>query len=159
MSIRPGVTYLPAASIVRSALPRFAPIPATFPSRRRRSAARLVAADGSSRVPFWISSEDISETASNARLGNQVQHRHPHRQPVGHLRQDSALRAVSDVGLDFDAAVHGAGVHDENVFLAALKAVPGQTEEPGEFADGGELAGLDPLELDAEHVDDVDLAD
>ena len=72
----------------------------------------------------------ISDSAAHSfALITRYRHRHPHRQAVCHLRQDPALRAVGDVALDFDAAVHRAGVHDEDVLLAALEAVPGQAEQ------------------------------
>ena len=38
----------------------------------------------------------------------QVQHRHPHRDAVGHLLQDHRIRAVRHLGVDLDAAVHRA---------------------------------------------------
>ena len=92
-------------------------------------------------------------------LRHQIQHRHPHRQAVGDLLQNAALRPVSDVGLDFNSAVHGSGVHDENVRLTALKAITGQSKKTGKLAHARKLAGLDPLKLHAKHIDDIDLAD
>ena len=46
---------------------------------------------------------------------------------------------------------------DEEVWAWPLpQALPGEAEEAGVFADGGEGGGGEAFELDAEHVDDVD---
>src|SRR3954451_8285219 len=108
---------------------------------------------------FAVAFIPTSRSASATRLRDQEQHRHPNRQAVGHLLEDPALGAVGDVAADFDSSVHWAGVHDEDAGLAALEAVPGQAEEAGELSHAGELAALDALELDAEHVNHIDLAD
>src|SRR5258708_993866 len=92
-------------------------------------------------------------------MSNEVQYSHPNREPVGNLLQDAALWAVGDAGADFDAAIHGAGVHDEYVSLTAIEAILVQAEQAGELAHRRELAAFDALELDAEHVDNVDFAD
>src|SRR5688572_23057795 len=59
MSMRPGVTYMPLASMTRSAGPRLCPTAATLPSRRSTSARRSNAPEGSRTVPFWMRSVGI----------------------------------------------------------------------------------------------------
>src|SRR6185369_9312394 len=43
----------------------------------------------------------------------QIQHRHPYRDAVGHLFENDGVRAVGDVRRDLDAAVHRTGMHDD----------------------------------------------
>ena len=57
--------------------------------------------------------------------GEQIQHRHPHRDAVGDLLEDHRIRAVGDVGIDLDAAVHRPGVHDDHVGLGARRTRSG----------------------------------
>src|SRR5678815_166669 len=47
----------------------------------------------------------------------QIQHRHPHRDTVGHLVEDDGIRTVSDFGGNLYPAVHRTRVHDHYVGL------------------------------------------
>src|SRR5438093_5112250 len=47
--------------------------------------------------------------------GEEVQHRHPHRDAVGDLLENHGVRAVRDIGRDLDAAVHRSRMHDDDV--------------------------------------------
>ena len=69
--------------------------------------------------------------------------------------KDDGLRAVGDGGVDLDAAVDRAGMHDEGVPLDVAERFRVDSEEPGVFAEAGEIAALLAFELDAEQVDDV----
>lgn len=62
---------------------------------------------------------------------------------------------VGDVRGDFDAAVDGPGGHDEDVVFGTGHPLAVHGVKQGVFADGGERAGVLPLELDAEEVEDV----
>src|SRR5688572_2883551 len=104
------------------------------------------------RVTFALSR--LRGSLSSA-LRHQIQHRHAHGEAIGYLCEYPALQTIRDVRRDLDSPVHRAGVHDEDVFFAALEAVPGEAIQAGELADAGKLAALDAFELDAEHVDHV----
>jgi hypothetical protein len=50
-------------------------------------------------------------------MRERFQHRHAHGDAHLDLLADQALRAVGDRGVDLDAAVHRAGMHDQRVRL------------------------------------------
>ena len=45
----------------------------------------------------------------------QEQHAHAHGHALGHLVEDDGVRAVGDLGRQLDAAIHGPGMHDQDV--------------------------------------------
>ncbi len=67
------------------------------------------------------------------------------------LREWSAM-----VGGDLDAAVHGAGMHDERVRLGAGELLVIEPEEVEVLAGRGHVGALHALALQAQHHDDVD---
>src|SRR5579872_5091614 len=125
MSTRPGATILPAqlTMSVPSGTPA-APMPRLL-SRMRASAIKT--------SPGPSKSRDGSMTRALARrmgrrsvnmisrvrqvAGERFQHRHAHCHSHFHLLADQRLRAVGDDGVDFDAAVHRARMHDKRVRL------------------------------------------
>lgn len=57
---------------------------------------------------------------------------------------------------EFDAAVHGAGVHEVDAFVVELfEACGGDAEDAVVFAQAGEILGVLAFHLDAQEVDDV----
>ncbi len=84
-----------------------------------------------------------------------VEHGHAHRHTVFHLLQDHRVGAIRHVGADLHAAVHGAGMHHQDARLGQLHHVPGEAEEAGIFAHGGQERLALPFQLDAEHHDHV----
>ena len=69
--------------------------------------------------------------------------------------EDDGLRAVGDCGVDLDAAVDGARVHDERIAFDVSERFRVDAEEAGILAEAGEVSSLLAFELDAEQVDDV----
>ena len=87
--------------------------------------------------------------------GQQIEHRHPHRHAVGHLRQDDRVRSVGDVRVDLDAAIHRSRMQDHDLLRRAGEALVGDTEDAIVFAQRRNEAGRHPLELQPEHIERV----
>ena len=88
--------------------------------------------------------------------GHRLEHRHAHGDAHLHLVADDAARVVGDGRGDLDAAVHGAGMHDERVRLGAGELLVVEAEEVEVLARGGHVGALHALALQAQHHDDVD---
>ena len=153
-----GVEHLGAVGLARGSRPSAS----TLPSCSRRSATSSVLREGSmTRPPRMRIGRIVSLPAARMgpvgrAAGQQVEHRHPHGDAVGHLRQDDAVRAVGHVAVDLDAAVHRARVQDEQVLRArwASRSLVTPNTRLYSRSDGQE-AGLHPLELEPEHVERV----
>ena len=85
----------------------------------------------------------------------QIEHRHANRDAVRHLIENHAERSVGDVGVDLDAAVHRAGVKNENVALRAVESLARDTEDAIVFAQRRDVAGRHALELEAKNVERI----
>src|SRR5580704_3488101 len=80
---------------------------------------------------------------------------HADSQAVGDLVKNDGAAAVGDVAVNLDAAVDGAGVHDEGIGLGAGEPGFVEAEEAGVFAEAGKHGLALAFVLDAEEVDDV----
>ncbi len=87
--------------------------------------------------------------------GEQVQHGHAHGDAVGDLIENHRPRAVGDVRVDLDAAVHRARVHDDRVRRRALEARRRQAEQREVLAHRRQEQAVHALVLHAQHHDDV----
>src|ERR1051325_3709908 len=122
MSIKPGATIHPDSTAITSApsagnaLPIFATRP---PSISTSNSPSRFDAGSTTRPPFSSNFISFASLALSVRLrflaGEQIQHGHPDRHAVGDLLEDDRVRPVGDIGVDLDPAVHGAGVHDDDV--------------------------------------------
>lgn len=90
---------------------------------------------------------------------DKVQGCHADCQPVGHLFENDGLVAIGDVTIDLDAAVDGAGVHDQDVGFGGGEAGVVDAEERGVFAQAWEHGLALALVLDAEEIQDIGVAD
>src|SRR5712675_2657561 len=84
--------------------------------------------------------------------GEQVQHGHSNRHPVGHLFENHAMWPVSDIGIDFDAAIHWTGVQNQNVARRAIEPLARDSEDAVVFARGRYVSRRHPLELEPQDV-------
>src|SRR6185369_2467343 len=137
MSISPGVTMKPAASMlgVPSGAPSPLPISSTTPSAISTSMISSIPWLGSITRPPFIN-RFISDTSYHKvkvkvevkvkilgllRRGRAaahvVEHGHPDGDPVFHLLQDVGLRAVGHRGGEFHAAVDRTRMHHHGVLL------------------------------------------
>jgi hypothetical protein len=80
------------------------------------------------------------------------------RHAVLHLVEDGRHLRVGDLGRDLAAAVDRAGVHDDGPGLGQFQVLQPQAEELEVLA-GREGGFVLPLQLDAQHHDDVGVAD
>ena len=81
----------------------------------------------------------------------QVQHRHPDGDPVGHLFHDHRTGAVGDLRGDLHAAVHRAGVQHDAVRRDQRAAALVQPVGPAVFAGGREERAAHPFPLHPQH--------
>src|SRR5216684_375490 len=84
----------------------------------------------------------------------QIEKSHAHSDAVGDLLEHAGLVTVSDLGRDFDAAVHRAGMENDGVGLGAAKPFGVEPVEENVIC-GGEGRFVETLGLDAEGEDDV----
>lgn len=85
-----------------------------------------------------------------------VENRHSYGDSVFNLVVDEGAFVIHDGVAEFDAAVHGTGVHEvKAAFCDFFEACVSDTVELVVFADGGEEGGVLAFHLDAEEVDDV----
>src|SRR6476646_10843926 len=84
----------------------------------------------------------------------EIENRHAHGDAIGDLLENAGLRAVSDFGRDFDAAIHWARMEDECIGLGALEAFGVELVAVNVVvgADGWLMLSLG---LHAQHDDDV----
>src|SRR3954464_8689574 len=125
MSTRPGATTLPAQLMmsVPSGTPA-APMP-RFESRITPSA--ISTSPGPSKSLLGSTMRALASRIGRRSVsilsrvrqvaGECFQHRHPHRHSHFHLFPDQRLRAIGHDRVDFDAAVHWAGMHYQRVGL------------------------------------------
>src|ERR1041385_2536746 len=162
----PGATTLPTASstLAPGSAGMLRPTASIRPSRRRTSATSSVPREGSMTRPPRISRSVIGPARPRGgggapiggrSAGEEIEHRHPHGDAVGHLGEDDAVGAVGDVAVDLDAAVHRAGMENHQVLRRPLQSLPGDAEDPVVLAERGNDAALHPLELEPEHVEGV----
>src|SRR5436309_2518254 len=59
----------------------------------------------------------------------QIEHGHPDGDAVGDLLEDHGIRTVGNVRCDLDAAIHRAGMHDDDVGLRQLHALGRHAED------------------------------
>src|ERR1051325_1746971 len=165
MSMSPGATTLPAASMTLAPgwAGMFRPTASIRPSRMRTSARSSLPRGGSITRPPRISRSVIAPARAGGGggapvgrpAGEEVEHRHPHGDAVGHLGKDDAVGAVGDVAVDLDAAVHRAGMENHQILGRPLQPLPGDAEHPVVLTDRGNEPRLHPLELEPEHVERV----
>ena len=70
----------------------------------------------------------------------QIEHRHPDGDAVRHLIEDHAVRTIGHVGVDLDAAIHRAWVHDEDVARRAVEPLARDAEHAVVFAQRRDVA-------------------
>ena len=87
--------------------------------------------------------------------GEQIEHRHAHRDAVGHLIENHAERSVGHVGVDLDAAIHRARVEDEHVARRALEPLARDAEDAVVLAQRWDVPALHALELQTQNVERV----
>src|SRR4051812_38008873 len=124
MSIRPGATILPAQLMmsVPSGTPA-APMPRLLsritPSAMRTSPGPSKSLEGSTTraLASRMGRRSVSMSSVRQVAGERFEHRHPHRHSHFHLFPDQRLRAIGHDRVDFDAAVHWAGMHYQRVGL------------------------------------------
>jgi hypothetical protein len=80
---------------------------------------------------------------------------HADGEAVGDLFQYEGAAAVGDVAVDLNAAVDGAGVHDESVGFGEGEALAVEAVEADVFVEAGEHGLALAFVLDAQEVDDV----
>src|SRR5258706_12982323 len=141
--MKPGHTQHPARSTVvaPAASTRLATC-AMRPSSTRTSYAPSIPAAGSTTLAFLSSSFTVPS-------GQQVEHGHAHRDAAADLIENHRRLAVGDVAHDLDAAVDGAGVHDDRVGGGTLQAPRVQAVERSVLPQRREEAAEHPLVLDA----------
>ena len=143
------------------------PTPSTSPSAISTSPISLSFCDGSMSLPplsrnGLIRVPLVRDRSTLRRFGElglsageQIEHRHADRDAVGHLIEDHAVRSVGHVGVDLDAAIHRAGVEDENVALRAIESLARDAEDAVVLAQRRDVAGGHALELQTEDVERV----
>src|SRR4051812_13441825 len=164
MSIRPGATTLPAqlTMSVPSGTPA-APMPRLLsrimPSAISTSPVMSRSRDGSiSRaLASRIGRRSVS-MASRVRqvAGERFQHRHPHRYAHLDLFADQRLRAVSNDGVDLDAAVHRPRMHHQRVRFCVGELLLIEPEIMKVLLGGRHERAVHALALQPQHHHDVD---
>src|SRR5262249_13779836 len=126
MSIRPGHTRRPggmSTTEVPGSIERFFPILAiTAPSISTSNVPSRPLAGSTIRPP--LSRRFILDSSRQ-----EIEHRHPHGHSVGYLFEDDGVGTVGNLGSNFDTAIHGAGMHDDDVRLGASYALDGHAED------------------------------
>src|SRR5262249_37809926 len=79
--------------------------------------------------------------------GEEVEDRHANGDAVRDLVEDHAEGTIGHIGVDFDAAVHRAGMKDENVTVGAVEPPARHTKDTVVFAQRWDVAGVHALEL------------
>src|SRR5690348_3160686 len=166
--MKPGATMRPLASKIST--PSFGAIfpgeatSAIFsPSRRMsRGASRLLA--GSRTRPFLTRSMRgvlferrggiLRNTRFRAADQKQEEQRHANGNAVGDLFEDAGLRAIGNIGSDFDSAVHRAGMENDGVRLGVAEACGVELVEQNVIA-GGKSGFVQAFGLHAQGDDDV----
>jgi len=87
--------------------------------------------------------------------GEEVDDGHADSYAVLDLVEDDGLFGVGDIGVEFYAAVDGAGVHDDDVFLEAVEHAAVDAVIEGVFAQGGEEGLVLALKLYAQDIGHV----
>src|SRR5256885_11121742 len=169
MSMKPGHTHMPAASITAAPAGATSLVPtrAILPSSISTSWTASTEPAGSITRPPRISS--VMGFAPFGSWGwrlrapaarEQQEHRHAHGHAPGDLVEDHRVRAVGDFRRQLDAAVDGAGMHDEHVGpRVGGQPVERETPVARVLAQRRDQAGVHPFLLQAQHHDDVDVAD
>src|SRR5262245_8518302 len=103
-------TPAPGSSTRPSLMRRFTPTPPRW--RPPRGSRRPLRAPWHSRRPLRARAV---VTALGLGAGQEEQHRHADGDAIGDLIEDHRVPAVRDLGGQLDAAVDGAGVHDQHV--------------------------------------------
>src|SRR5258706_5392704 len=148
-SMKPGETTRPFASITRSA---FSPFPSEiFPSTTHTSPTASRPLAGSITRPPFIWSFTLVP-------GDDAHDCHSYRDAEGDLRQDHGVWAVGDRRVDFDAAVHRAGMHHDRVALRERELLGRGPVVLEEFLRRGQERAAHALVLQAQHDDDVGAA-
>src|SRR5262245_12949162 len=125
MSMRPGVITTPAGIVITvtpASAGRSRPTRAILPPSIKMSNTPSRPFAGSTTRPP-LSSRFIFNSAPE-----QVEHRHPYGDAVGHLLENHRVRTVRDLGSNLDAAIHRPGMHDDHIRLGAANALAGHAE-------------------------------
>src|SRR5213594_1698883 len=166
-STRPGATTLPRTSRTSapSGDPSPVPMAATFPSWTRTSAVWSKSRLGSiTRPPLRSSDPSLGRPAGGtlgrvgelgASPGQQVEHGHAHRHAVRHLRENDAVCAVGDAGVDLHTAVHGSRVHDRELARCLIEPLGRDTEHAVVLAQARDESFFHAFQLQPEHVQHV----
>src|SRR4051794_3429892 len=159
MSISPGATTLPAQ--LRMSVPSgtpAAPIPRRDsrirPSTISTSPTMSRSRDGSIRraLASRIGRRSVSMTSRVRQVACQrFQHRHAHRHAHFDLFADQRLRAVSDDGVDLDAAVHRPRMHDQRILFGISELFLVEPEIMEVFLARGHERTVHALALQPEH--------
>ncbi len=91
--------------------------------------------------------------------GAEVEYRHADSDAVGDLFENDAARGVGEGAVDFDAAIDGAGMHDDGIGFDPFRAGLIQTKHARVFADGREVPGSLALVLNAEQHDHIGIGE
>src|SRR5690606_37431210 len=171
MSTRPGATIAPRQSTV-SALAGGVALAASGPAATIRRSAMMTAPaasrsrDGSmtralrnttgrSSASRWGELFIAPSSCVRQVGGQRLKHGHAHGHAHLDLLADEALRAVGNGGVDLDAAVHRARVHDQRVGPGERQLLRIEAEEMEVFAYRGNEAAAHALALQAQHHHDV----
>src|SRR2546423_7691128 len=88
--------------------------PAEMRSAEEAETAEKISAGRTGRRPMFRSCCDASA---------QIENRHPHRESVGDLFEDHALRAVGQLAVDLDATIDRTWMHDQAIGLEPFAAL------------------------------------
>src|SRR6185503_12294578 len=176
--MNPGATTRPPQSMVsRPERPStdsaiLSPTASMLSPRTSTSATRSMFCDGSTTRPPRSNMDlviraplSLRRGRAAARLcrfgqlrpsaGEQIEHRHSHRDAVGHLIEDHAEWAIGDVGVDLDAAVHWTRVKDEHLVRPTLQPLARHAEDAVVLAERRDVTPRHALELQAKDVERV----
>ncbi|MBX3745443.1 MAG: ComEC/Rec2 family competence protein [Verrucomicrobiae bacterium] len=112
--------------------------------------------------PVWREEREAGGSIANEPgvvAGDEVEDGHADGEAVGHLFEDDGAFAIGGIGIDFDPAINGAGVHDEDIGFEVGHAAAIETVLGAIFADPGEHRLALPFVLNAEEIDDIGVAE
>ena len=160
MSMKPGQTTLPVASRTVASGGGVSP----RPIRWIRSPSISTSCTRVHRVggidDTAVLDQQAHAAASAPVAGQEEEHRHAHRDALGHLIEDHREGAVGDLRGELDPAVHRAGVHDQHVGPGVgAELVERQPPVARVLAQRGDEPAGHPLLLQPQHHDDVHVAD
>ena len=101
---------------------------------------------------FELSGPSSSLSGSGAA---QVEDRHAHRESVGDLFKDQALRTIGDFAVDLNPSIDRSGMHDQAARLQSCRSLLGQPEESNIFVHARKIFLTLAFVLNPQQVDHV----